>query len=174
MRKFNLLALITICLFNLSCSSDDNNEQKEAPSIFGQWNINSKLIGENLIQLNNCEKGEGVIFQENLIANFIIVDDIGSEPDVIQEGYENCDFRYANYGFIIGNDNETLYRIVEGEGNIEGIDDSITTFSIEILTNQNLSLKMIAQSNTGGIVDIDTNSVSINESEQQTLNYIRN
>ena len=108
MRKFNLLALITICLFNLSCSSDDNNEQPEAPSIFGQWNINSKLIGGNLIQLNNCEKGEGVIFQENLIANFIILDDIGSEPEVIQEGYENCDFRYANYGFIIRNDNETL------------------------------------------------------------------
>jgi hypothetical protein len=173
MRKFNLLTLITICLFNLSCSSDDNNEQSEAPSIFGQWNINSKLIGENLIQLNDCEQGEGVIFQENLIANFIIVDEIGSGSDVIQEGYENCDFRYANYSFIIGNDNETIYRIVEGEGNIEGVDDSITTFRIEVLTNQNLSLRMIAQSNTGSIEDIDTNSVSINESEQQTLNYTR-
>jgi len=62
---------------------------------------------------------------------------------------------------------------VEGEGNIEGVDDSITTFEIEVLTTQNLRIKSVAQSNTGSIENVEINSQPINESEQLTLIYTR-
>ncbi|MBP2831654.1 hypothetical protein J8281_05575 [Aquimarina sp. U1-2] len=55
----------------------------------------------------------------------------------------------------------------------EGVDDSITTFEIEVLTNQNLRIKSIAQSNQGTINDIEMNSVDIDTSSQQTLIYTR-
>ena len=173
MRKFNLLIGIFICAITLSCSSDDSNEQSENPTIFGQWKLTSKLIGGNAIQLDDCEQGEGVIFLESFVANFIIVDEIGTEPDITQDGFENCDFRYATYDFVLSESNDILYRIVEGEGNIEGVDDSITTFEIEILTTQGLRIKSVAQSNTGSIVDVEMNSIDINTSEQLTLIYTR-
>ena len=173
MRKFNLLIGIFICVITLSCSSDDSNEQPENATIFGEWKLTSKLMGGNAIQLVDCEQGEGVIFLESFVANFIIVDEIGTEPDITQDGFENCDFRYATYNFILSTNNEILYRIVEGEGNIEGVDDSITTFEIEILTTQNLRIKSVAQSNTGSIEDVEMNSQALDESEQQTLIYTR-
>ena len=175
MRKFNLLLGIIICVIFVSCSSDDSNDnqQEENVTIFGEWKLTSKLMGGNSIQLGECEQGEGVIFLESFIANFIIVDEIGTEPDIIQEGFENCDFRYSTYDFVLDQNSETLYRIVEGEGNMEGIDDSITTFEIKILTSQNLRIKSIAQSNTGGIEDIEMNSEDIPTNEQLTLIYTR-
>ncbi|MDB2462569.1 hypothetical protein N9W61_00480 [Algibacter sp.] len=157
----------------MSCSSDDSNEQSENATIFGEWKLTSKLIGGSAIQLGDCEQGEGVIFLENLIANFIIVDEIGIEPDITQDGFENCDFRYATYDFVLGGNNEILYRIVEGEGNMEGVDDSITTFEIEVLTTQNLRIKSVAQSNTGSIENVEMNSQPIDENEQLTLIYTR-
>ena len=175
MRKFNLLLGIFICAIILSCSSDDSNDnqQEENATIFGEWKLTSKLMGGNSIQLEECEQGEGVIFLESFVANSIIVDEIGTEPDIVQEGFENCDFRYATYDFVLDQNNETLYRIVEGEGNVEGVDDSITTFEIEVLTSQNLRIKSIAQSNTGSIEDVEMNSVDIPTNEQFTLIYTR-
>ncbi|WP_179353786.1 hypothetical protein [Winogradskyella vidalii] len=173
MKKFNLLIGIFIYVITLSCSSDDSNEQSENATIFGEWKLTSKLIDGSTIQLGDCEQGEGVIFLENLIANFIIVDEIGTEPDITQDGFENCDFRYATYDFVLDQNDETLYRIVEGEGNMEGVDDSITTFEIEVLTSQNLRIKSIAQSNTGSIEDVEMNSVDIPTNEQFTLIYTR-
>ena len=170
MRKLNLVLLILVSLMFLNCSSDDN---QETASIIGQWRLESKLLGGNQLDLGDCEQGEGVIFTENSIANFIIVDIEGFEPDVIQEGFEDCDFRYAGYTYLLNETNDLLYRIVEGEGAIEGVDDSITIFEIEILTNQNLRIKSIAQSNRGTINDIEMNSVDIDDSSQQTLIYIR-
>jgi len=172
MKKFNLVSLILISLMFINCSSDDDNNQETA-SIIGQWKLESKLLGGNELALNDCEQGEGVIFTENLIANFIIVDVVGFEPDIIQEGFEEFDFRYAEYTYLVNETNELLYRIVEGEGAVEGVDDSITTFEIEVLTNQNLRIKSIAQSNQGSIGDVEMNSVDIDASSQQTLIYTR-
>ena len=56
---------------------------------------------------------------------------------------------------------------------MEGVDDSITTFEIEVLTSQNLRIKSIAQSNTGSIEDVEMNSVDIPTNEQFTLIYTR-
>ena len=130
------------------------------------------LVGNQLV-LENCEQGEGVIFTEDLIANFIIVDVLGFEQGIIQEGFENCDFRLAEFTYLVNETNELLYRIVEGEGFIEGVDDSITTFEIEVLTNENLRIKSIAQSNQGTINDLEMNSVGIDIISQLTLIYTR-
>lgn len=172
MKKLNLVSLILISLMFINCSSDDDNNQETA-SIIGQWKLESKLLGRNQLDLGDCEQGEGVIFTENLIADFIIVDVEGFEPDVIQEGFEDCDFRYTGYTYLLNETNDLLYRIVEGEGAKEGVDDSITTFEIEVLTNQNLRIRSIAQSNQGTINDIEMNSVDIDASSQKTLIYKR-
>ncbi|MBP2831653.1 hypothetical protein J8281_05570 [Aquimarina sp. U1-2] len=91
----------------VNCSSDDDNQ--ETASIIGQWKLKSKLFGGNQLDLRDCEQGEGVIFTEDFIANFIIVDTEGFEPDVIQEGFEDCDFRYARYIYLLNETNNLLY-----------------------------------------------------------------
>jgi hypothetical protein len=173
MKKINLVSLILISLMFINCDSDDDSNNQETASIIGQWKLDSKLLGGNQITLDDCEQGEGVIFTANFIANFIIVDIVGFEPDIIQEGFEDCDFRYAEYTYLLNETNNLLYRIVEGEGAMEGVDDAITTFEIEVLTNQNLRIKSIAQSNQGTIDDVEMNSVDIDASSQRTLIYTR-
>ncbi|RMB57377.1 hypothetical protein EAX61_11565 [Dokdonia sinensis] len=173
MKKINLASLILISLMFINCSSDDDDDNQEAASIIGQWKLESKLFGGNQLTLDDCEQGEGVIFTDNFIANFIIVDIEGFEPDIIQEGFEDCDFRYAEYTYLLNETNKLLYRIVEGEGATAGVDDSITIFEIEILNNQSLRIKSIARSNQGTINDVEMNSVDIDASSRQTLIYTR-
>ncbi|WP_203292489.1 hypothetical protein [Luteirhabdus pelagi] len=172
MQKAVMLMGILISSLFAGCSSDDSNTNENV-SIVGEWKLSSKLMGGNTIQLGECEQGEGAIFLETEVVNFIIVDEIDSEPNIVQEGYEDCDFRYAPCDYLITENNETLYRIVVGEGLIEGIDDSIIVFEIEVLTNQDLRIKTVAKSNTGTIDDIEANSMEIEESEQLTLIYTR-
>lgn len=173
MKKTNLFIGLLMSLFILSCSSNDVNDPIDDSTIIGEWKLVSKQQGGNTIPLGDCEKGEGVIFSESLTANFIVVDYEGFEPNITQEGYENCDYRYASYNFLINETNQLLYLIVEGEGTTESIDDSITTYEVETLSSENLRIKSIALSQTGGIEDVEENSEVIDESNQQTYIYTR-
>ncbi|MEM1001738.1 MAG: hypothetical protein AAGH46_03715 [Bacteroidota bacterium] len=172
MKKFNLLFVTILCTIALSCSSDDSNDPPENVSIFGEWKIVSILDGGTEVTLDECDQGGGVIFEE-FVANFIVVDNVGLEPDITVEGFEQCDFRSASFGFIFADDTNFFYTIVEGEGSTLGVDDSIITYEIEVLTAQNLRIKSIAFSTIGGIEDIETNSVALAPSEQETLIYRR-
>ena len=171
MHKINSLFLLLILVIISSCSSDSPNEQIENATIVGEWKLASRLDGANQVQLNECEQGGGVIFRENLEANFIVVDRVGIEPDIVQEGYENCDFRYASYDYKLSETKDLLYTIVEGEGLQRDIDDAITTYDIELLTAQDLRIRMIAHSSTGTFDDVETNSEEFEENEQVTLIY---
>ena len=163
MKNLSLIFLILISQLLLNCSSDDTFSEND---IIGEWKIKSMLRGGNKIELNNCEQGEGIMFLDNSKARFIIVDHENLEPNVVQEGFEQCDYRYAEYDFLV-RDNNILNLIVYGEGNREGIDDSIGKFKIETLTSTNLRIRVFAHNN-GELEDME-----IDESKQLTFIYTR-
>ena len=167
-----IFAIITLFIAS-SCSSDSPQEETEDVTIVGKWKLESRLVGGNEYDLSNCQQGGGVIFQENLEAKFIVQDNVGIEPDITQEGYEGCDYRYATYDYVVNENNEILYTIVEGEGLERNVDDAISIYEIEVLTNRNLRIKAIARSNVGTIENIEDNRQEYDESEQVTLIYTK-
>lgn len=170
MKKIKF-TLLTLSIFLIaSCSSDDTSGTNSG-NLFVEWKLTKILVAEANKELTHCEKGEGVIFTENAKAKYIIVDEEGFDDNIIQEGFEECDYRYADYDLHVDENNEFLYLIVPMEGEIYGVDDYIAQFEIITLSSSSLTLKLTAETSKGKLADFELNKVEVADNEKETYFY---
>ena len=125
------LFLIILCF--LSCSSDDDNSSVNKNTLINTWQLRNTTIGNESIQLTDCELQQTLTFKEDGMVENYYVD---SSP---------CKFSTLNISYKLNGN--VLSFIIPNE-NING-NDLIMQSNVITLTNTSLIIEYFSDNEVG-------------------------
>ena len=113
------LILLTLLVGFFSCSDDSNSESNNP--LIGEWKLKSHIINGDVINLNDCDKEESLLFTQNDVTH--------REYEDNQCGYTECTLTYyGKFGYTKNDDTLSLSLISSMEycSNPNGVDTTST------------------------------------------------